>query len=56
MDVDIPEESQAFTASKATGKRPVIISVDDAHPFDLEAYISSYTGMLEHELLQSVLS
>ena len=38
-------EIPAFQSQKAVGKRPAVLPVDDAHPFDLENYISSYTGM-----------
>ncbi|KAI0697628.1 PCI-domain-containing protein [Cerioporus squamosus] len=44
MEIDNMDEemAQAYTA-KAIGKRPKVV-VDDAHPFDLEAYISGYSG------------
>lgn len=56
MDVDTqdiiledaaPSQSQAEPAvatMKAEGKKPMAIPVDDAHPFDLEAYNASYSG------------
>lgn len=40
MEIDEPELAGPSTTRKVT-YRPV----DDAHPFDLEAYLSSYTGM-----------
>lgn len=44
MEIDTIDEemAQAYTA-KAAGKRPKVV-VDDAHPFELEAYISGYSG------------
>ncbi|TCD63420.1 hypothetical protein EIP91_005419 [Steccherinum ochraceum] len=45
MDVDLIDETEVNPQSqKSAGKRPAILPIDDAHPFDLEAYISSYTG------------
>ena len=46
MDIDIiDEEMPQIYSSKAAGKRPRV-PVDDAHPFELETYISSYSGSL----------
>ena len=46
MDVDIiDEEMPQIYTSKAAGKRPRV-PVDDAHPFELETYIGSYSGSL----------
>ena len=42
MDVDQVEEPQTQEAS-APQKR-MALPVDDAHPFDLEGYISNYSG------------
>ncbi|KAI0088210.1 G protein pathway suppressor 1 [Irpex rosettiformis] len=39
MEIDEPE-----LAGPSKGKKQATIPVDDAHPFDLEAYISSYNG------------
>ena len=47
MDIDIVEENEQQLQPepvKVTGKRPANLPVDEAHPFDLEAYISSYKG------------
>lgn len=56
MDVDtqdiIPEDltpaqsqNEPMVATmKAEGKKPMAVPVDDAHPFDLEAYNASYSG------------
>jgi COP9 signalosome complex subunit 1 len=44
MDIDIIEEAQAAGASSQSVRKPIIALVDDAHPFDLEGYISNYTG------------
>ncbi|KAK0484432.1 26S proteasome subunit RPN7-domain-containing protein [Armillaria novae-zelandiae] len=42
MDVDAPEETTQ--ASTSQPKRSFTVPVDDAHPFDLEGYISNYSG------------
>ena len=44
MEIDMIDEeiAQSYT-SKASAKRPKVV-VDDAHPFELEAYISGYSG------------
>ncbi|KAG7445325.1 G protein pathway suppressor 1 [Guyanagaster necrorhizus] len=42
MDVDAPEENTQ--ASTSQPKRSFTVPVDDAHPFDLESYISNYSG------------
>ena len=44
MDIDIIEEAQAAGVSPQSVRKPIIALVDDAHPFDLEGYISNYTG------------
>ncbi|KAF9452084.1 PCI-domain-containing protein [Macrolepiota fuliginosa MF-IS2] len=43
MDVDLTDE-QVAAAAQQQAKKPTIVPVDDAHPFDLESYISGYTG------------
>ena len=43
MDIDIVEESQQGGSGQSP-RRPIIVPVDDAHPFDLEGYIANYTG------------
>jgi COP9 signalosome complex subunit 1 len=43
MDVDLTDE-QVAAAAQQQSKKPIIVPVDDAHPFDLEGYISGYTG------------
>lgn len=45
MDIDTIEEAQASGATASTTKKPIVAPVDDAHPFDLEGYISNYTGV-----------
>jgi COP9 signalosome complex subunit 1 len=45
MDIDIIEEAQATGLASQSYRKPVIAPVDDGHPFDLEGYISNYTGM-----------
>ncbi|KAF6745950.1 G protein pathway suppressor 1 [Ephemerocybe angulata] len=51
MDIDIIEETQALGGSSVSFRKPVIAPVDDAHPFDLEGYISNYTGRTAIERL-----
>ncbi len=53
MDVDIiDEEMTQIYSSKAAGKRPRV-PVDDAHPFELEMYISSYSGALAPAMMSA---
>ncbi|KAF9484272.1 G protein pathway suppressor 1 [Pholiota conissans] len=42
MEIDQIEEAQA--AAPQTTRRALVVPVDDAHPFDLESYISNYSG------------
>jgi hypothetical protein len=42
MDIDQIEEAQA--AAPLQPRRTFTVPVDDAHPFDLEGYISNYSG------------
>lgn len=51
MDVDMADDTiqspiQA-TQAKLEGKKPMLVTVDDVHPFDLEQYISAYSGELK---------
>jgi hypothetical protein len=46
MDVDY-DEADVARNERRFGIRPFIVPIDDAHPFDLEAYITSYTGMTD---------
>lgn len=45
MDVDITEDNAQSSSSQPSSRRHIIAPVDDAHPFDLEGYISNYTGL-----------
>ena len=62
MDIDNPVELIPSTPTqplnegifKTEEKRPLVVSIDDAHPFDLEAYISGYSGT--HTNLRAVKS
>ncbi|KAI0267346.1 26S proteasome subunit RPN7-domain-containing protein [Gloeopeniophorella convolvens] len=63
MDVDIEEaDMQSFydqvqgevPLSKPTG--PATVVVDDAHPFDLDAYISGYSGRAALDRLINIIS
>lgn len=48
MDIEIDEIEQlgyaGSSSAKPTTGKPTIVPVDDAHPFDLDAYISGYSG------------
>jgi hypothetical protein len=44
MDVDIPEENGQSSSQYI--RRPHFVPVDDAHPFELDGYISNYTGKI----------
>ncbi|KAF8153316.1 26S proteasome subunit RPN7-domain-containing protein [Crassisporium funariophilum] len=44
MDIDRIEEAQQGSSSTPPTRRTIVVPVDDAHPFDLESYISNYTG------------
>lgn len=44
MDIDIIEEAQAAGQPTQAFRKHIVAPVDDAHPFDLEGYISNYTG------------
>ncbi len=47
MDFDIIEDDSQSPHSyltKSAGKRPLKVVVDEAHPLELEAYLSSYSG------------
>jgi hypothetical protein len=47
MDMDIEDEALVNNLKNLNESRPsALVFVDDAHPFDLEAYISNYTGMV----------
>jgi COP9 signalosome complex subunit 1 len=43
MDVD-EDTVQQSTSSQLPSRTRIIVPVDDAHPFDLEGYISNYSG------------
>ncbi|GLB33369.1 putative 26S proteasome subunit RPN7 [Lyophyllum shimeji] len=42
--MDIDDENQQSTSSQPQPSRRIIAPVDEAHPFDLESYISNYSG------------
>ncbi len=48
MDVDIQDAhiQENETASRTEAKKPMIVTVDEAHPFELDAYISAYSGVV----------
>lgn len=43
MDFDSFDPT-ATTAATSETRKPIVAPVDDAHPFDLDSYISQYTG------------
>jgi COP9 signalosome complex subunit 1 len=43
MDIDVLEIQLGYTA-QTSGKKQTLVPVDDAHPFDLDSYISAYSG------------
>ena len=47
MDIDTIDDTDfiSITTTKSWGKKPSQVPIDDAHPFDLESYISAYSGM-----------
>ncbi|KAH6877424.1 G protein pathway suppressor 1 [Coprinopsis sp. MPI-PUGE-AT-0042] len=53
MDIDIVDEPATYqgNSSNQPTRRPILAPVDDAHPFDLEGYISNYTGRTAIERL-----
>ncbi|KAJ7084048.1 26S proteasome subunit RPN7-domain-containing protein [Mycena belliarum] len=54
MDVDIPEEIGPST-THYTRRSPLVV-VDDQHPFDLDGYISNYTGRTAVDRLVHIIS
>ncbi|KAI0922628.1 hypothetical protein AcW1_002775 [Taiwanofungus camphoratus] len=56
MDIDIADETeQQHDGHRSYGKRPVL-PVDEAHPFDLEAYSSSYKGRSAVDRLTQIIA
>ncbi|TFK28247.1 G protein pathway suppressor 1 [Coprinopsis marcescibilis] len=51
MDIDIADESHQPQTGFSSTRKAIIAPVDDAHPFDLEGYISNYTGRTAIERL-----
>ncbi|KAJ7291302.1 26S proteasome subunit RPN7-domain-containing protein [Mycena rebaudengoi] len=54
MDVDIPEENGQSSSQYI--RRPHFVPVDDAHPFELDGYISNYTGRTAVDRLMHIIS
>lgn len=46
MDIDLLEEEQIQSTSRIPDgpSEPTFVFVDDAHPFDIDAYIANYKG------------
>lgn len=53
MDMDIAEITSQNTQSEE--RKHLIAPVDDAHPFDLDSYISGYSGKRTSNLIHSYL-
>lgn len=47
-DMDMQYALEASNAATSLSDRPLrpLIQIDDAHPFDLDGYISGYSGAL----------
>jgi hypothetical protein len=43
-DMQYSGDNSQPTSSKAAPTGPTTIVIDDAHPFDLDAYIAGYSG------------
>ncbi|KAJ6613626.1 G protein pathway suppressor 1 [Mycena sp. CBHHK59/15] len=54
MDVDIPEDNGQ--SSTHYNRRSHFVPVDDAHPFDLDSYISNYSGRPAVDRLVHIIS
>lgn len=46
MDIDIGKDTKTQEATSSSDKKVqvIVLPVDEAHPFDLESYISNYSG------------
>lgn len=44
MLVDMVHMQPGELSEKAEGKKPLLVTVDEAHPFELESYIAAYSG------------
>ncbi|ESK91190.1 cop9 signalosome complex subunit 1 [Moniliophthora roreri MCA 2997] len=60
MDVDMEDSTQPSSMSQGSSNNrkysPNFVVVDDAHPFDLDSYISSYTGRTAIDRLTRIVS
>lgn len=43
MDIDVLEIQSSYH-TQSISKKQITAPVDDAHPFDLDSYISAYSG------------
>lgn len=43
MDIDVLEIQPGYS-TQSVARKSVTAPVDDAHPFELDSYISAYTG------------
>ncbi len=50
MDIEIDEPEFIAPLKTTSNKRRYVLPIDDAHPFDLDAYLSSYTGSCASQL------
>ncbi|KAJ3478810.1 hypothetical protein NLI96_g9502 [Meripilus lineatus] len=51
MDIDLMDEFESPASQKLNMKRPAIVPIDDNHPFDLDAYINTYSGRTQIDRL-----
>ncbi|KAJ7151400.1 26S proteasome subunit RPN7-domain-containing protein [Mycena crocata] len=56
MDVDIPEDNGQSSTQTHYSRKTQLILVDDLHPFDLDGYISNYTGRTAVDRLIHIIS
>ncbi|KAI0319325.1 G protein pathway suppressor 1 [Amylostereum chailletii] len=54
-EMDATPEASAPSTSKLSSA-PVVVTIDDAHPFDLDAYIAGYTGRTAIDHLMYIIS
>jgi COP9 signalosome complex subunit 1 len=55
MDIDHVEETQTQQATTSS-RRMMVLPVDDTHPFDLEGYVSNYSGRTAIDRLTFIMS
>jgi COP9 signalosome complex subunit 1 len=48
MDIDAVDSLPGYNGYTQSNGKPFTAPVDDAHPFDLDSYISGYSGQSHH--------